>query len=686
MAEETHKVVELYGKGLSSQRRANANYWANFAFMRGDQWIHFNPHTKRLAEVPDDADRVRATINKILPGSRTVLSKLLQRPLVFEVTPNSADDVAIEGSKISDSILAAITEDHDWELLRESVAWSVWKGGTAAVCVDWNPNLGKPTALADDGRKLPSGDTTETALSVAEFVIQPGAKDARRANWWIKAQALPPEQVKATWKLAEVPEADATSGLSSLEKGMVMAMAGGVHGPDNRTQDTDLTLVLTYYERPNESCPDGKVEIVVNNKSVWGPKPWPFPFVDHLNLATCRETLVENTWLGETCVTTARPIQAAYNAAWSNILEHADIAGNAKLATPQSSIELMDQYSDVIGEQVVYGDGMDKPSWLVPPQLPSWLLQMPQELATALDDTLGVHDVSRGSAPQNIESGYGLAVLAEQDATPIGKLAASMAQMFSDVGTMVLKVYEDNVKETRTAVIKAPGEPSETTRWSGKDIAGQTTAKVPLELVAPRSRAAQAQFAEKAMQMGLITTLEDLTRLAESPGEREIIAAVRPDVDRARRENHAMYEGKVCFPENWDDHTIHRNEHNAFRKTARYEAMDAERKSLFAAHVQAHETLAHEEAGQQTVRNQLLGPAAPGVPTVAGSEALPTDPNAPPPPAEQTVMDQLANDPAASVARVDSQAAAEGAAEAQGISERDAILQLAQITQGGGGR
>lgn len=679
--QETHDIVELYHKGLKAQRRANSEYWLNCAFLRGNQWVHYNRRTRRLEAVPRRS-KVQATINRLWPGSRTVISKLVQRPLQFEVQPNSADDTAIEGARVGDSILHAVRDEHRWEDLRESVAWSTWKGGTAAICVDWNPKKGKPTALAEDGRKLPSGDTVETALSIAEFVIEPGARIAEEARWWIKAQALPPEQVKSDYGLKNTPPANATAGLSSLERNVLAGALAGAHGPTDAATDIGLTLVLTYYERPNPARPKGRVEIVIDNETVWGPKEWPFPFVDYLNIATMRETMIENTWLGETCVSAARPIQAAFNASWSNILEHLDTVGAAKLLRPQSSIELAEQYTDIIGEQIPFMDGMDKPAYMNPPQLPAWIQNTPGELMVQIDDLLGVHDVSRGSAPANIESGYGLAVLAEQDATPIGKLSSGTARLFSQVGSMVLKIYEAEVKETRTAVVQEPGYPPDTIPWTGQTLAGQTEATVPQDLITPRSRAAQGQMAEKLLQMGLITSIEEMSRVAEMPGERELVAAVRPDVARARRENVALAQGKVRFPEEFDDHQIHVQEHNAYRKTKRYESLPPEIKNLFAAHVQAHQTvMAEQAAGQQAAMN-AGGPAAASAAALGGPEIPLADPNAPPPPGEQTVLDQLTGDTAGAAEFVDAQASAEGAAVDQQEAERDAILQLAAIAEG----
>ena len=215
--EPQHWVKDLLQKGANARRPYSRNYWANKAFLLGHQWTYWNKETQRIDSVPNPEDTVRATINRLWPASRTIMAKLTQRHLQFEVAPNNADDVAIEGAKLAESILTAVARDHEWEAKRTSVAWSTWLGGTAAVCVTWDPTIGKPTALADDGQALPSGDSVETPLSVADYVLEPGARDGRTAGWWIHLQALPPSEAQRKWDLDEEPAADATTGMSHLE-------------------------------------------------------------------------------------------------------------------------------------------------------------------------------------------------------------------------------------------------------------------------------------------------------------------------------------------------------------------------------------------------------------------------------------------------------------------------------------
>ena len=72
------------------------------------------------------------------------MSKVTQREMQFEVLPTAADDATVRGAALAESVLEDIRIGHDWEALRERLALAAWKGGTAAICVDWDPNAGSP--------------------------------------------------------------------------------------------------------------------------------------------------------------------------------------------------------------------------------------------------------------------------------------------------------------------------------------------------------------------------------------------------------------------------------------------------------------------------------------------------------------------------------------------------------------
>src|SRR5690606_25540829 len=125
-----------------------------------------------------------------------------------------------------------------------------------------------------------------------------------------------------------------------------------------------------YYERPTEHS-DGQVLVVVGGEVVQNT-PWPFPWRDTLNLAVQRETLLPGQWLGDTVLTDAVSLQSAYNQAWSSLLEHVKLAGNARLAVHEQDAEYLEELSDTPGEPLIWRESV--PGYVSPPQLPQWVV------------------------------------------------------------------------------------------------------------------------------------------------------------------------------------------------------------------------------------------------------------------------------------------------------------------------
>lgn len=641
----TAKIIRgLYADGLRDVQSELRNYWLNHAFVQGHQWLWYAPKTNRLDELPRDPDRVQATINRMWPNSRTIISKAMQRELTFEVDPTGADDDSVRGARTSEAVLEAVRVEHKWELLREKGYWTGWKGGCYAICVDWDPTAGHPVVPGDgnNNETLKGGDTVEQVLSVAEFVVQPGVRDAETATWWIKVEALPPSTVMAAYKLANLPAADANAGMSGFEQ-KIRSIG---HSPDT-TMDSRLTLVLTYYERPNPNRPKGAIAVLVGEEIVaGGVKDWPFPWTEHLNFAVGYETPNETKWAGDTVLSQARPVQVALNMSWSSVIEHMKLAGNARLAIPHSGMDLIEELSDLPGEFLPYTDGTAVPSWISPPQMPAWWVEEPKRLKDELDDIMGVHDISRGEAPQNVNSGYGLSILAEQDTTPVGKMVKSSADCWSRVACMVLKLYVSEVKNTRKAIIRTPSQPPETAEWTGKELSDQTNATIPVEKVMPRNQAAMAAMADKMVEMKMITTFEQFATISELPGRQDLLQRMSPDIDKARWENHALIVGHVCVPEDFDDHGKHITEHNNFRKGPKYRTLSPKLQELYKVHIKGHETLAAEAAGKMLAR-AAVHPMLATAPNAEGTTGLlPGDvtaatpgPVAPPDPEMQGIAD-----------------------------------------------
>jgi hypothetical protein len=597
------RVKELWQRAVKATRTERQQAAVNSMFLRNRHWVYWNRGTERLEELPREPSRVRATVPRMGPDSRRIIAKLMRRPLSFDVQPTSPDDAATRAARTSEAALAEAQIKRRWEQVRHVHASQAWEAGVAGLFVDWDWTAGTPLGQDERGRTIGTGQEKVDVVSIHEIACEPGTRDIETARWWIRAVALPPGEVRDRYGLPSDPKADARAidlvwRLSDTE----------------RTENVPLTMVLTYYERPMNGRP-GQVLTVVNDRIV-DQGEWPFPFTDRLNIAVAVVEPVYGRWYGHTPVSDAVGVQALLNASWSSIVEHMKLAGNARLWVPQGSVDDVEELTDQPGEAVEYNpiNGL-RPTYEAPPSMPDWWIRQPDMLGNALDNILGVHDVSRGEAPTGVESGIALSILSENDDTPVGALAKSLGECWGRVATMVLQLWEANVEESREAVIHYGGIP-EVVKWSGGDLMGQTTATVPLDSVMPRSRAAQAAYAMQLFDRGILTDPQALAKVADLPDQDDLIAGIDPDTHRAMRENYWLATGQPRTVDTYDDHGNHIRLHRDFCRSERYEYLPDGIKEMILQHLQAHEVMAAEQAAQQAM-TASVSPIAAVLPTVA---------------------------------------------------------------------
>lgn len=641
---EAAKVRDCWEKSVKAMREEQLNFCLNKEFVLGKQWLYRDQHSNTIRSYQRDDNRVRTTVNKLWPASRHLMAKLLSRDLVFEVQPSEVDDATVRGAMTAEAVLDDLMREHNWEQHRKTIAWSTWLGGTAGLCIEWDSSAGPTIGQNQLGKPFGTGEIVETPLTILEMGWEPGTRNAETATWWVRAQALPPCEVMDRYDMKKEPSADAAAALGYVGRALTS-------DPSSATT-VDLTLVLTYFERPNKKTPEGSVMTVVGNSVVDGPHPWPFPWKDRLNLVVFRETQVDSRATGDTILSAAVPIQVSYNDAWSNLIEHLKLGGNSRLLIPDTALDGIDELTDLPAEIINYNSQGGKPEWLTPTYMPPWVVEQPAMLAQQIDDIVGLHDVSRGNAPTNVESGIGLSVLVEQDSTPLGALTKEMAHGFSRFACLTLELYQANVKETRQAKLRGErNQAPEVIDWTGESLCGQTVAEVPLDSVMPKSRAASFAMAREMHDRKLIgDDFETFARIADLPDQKYLLDALDQDKAKAARENRAMGLGKICVPADFDNHATHIKRHNDFRKTLRYETLTDEQRELVDMHIQAHEVLAAEEMGKQ-VNKMNVNPAfaaaanqseAPLLDPMTAAPPMPgTVPQGPTgPPAQPTPTDQ----------------------------------------------
>lgn len=619
---ELGPIKQKYLDGIKTIRRELENYWLNSSFTEGFQWTYWLPADSTLNDLETDEDRFQAVINKTRSNMRYLVAQATQRDLNFDVLPTASDDATIRAARTSEALLEDLRRQQDWEGLREEWVHACVKGGTAAVAVDW-----------DDFEK----EVVVEPLGITEFIVQPGVRRYTAANWWIKVQALPQEVVKEMYpdEFPEdhLPPADAKSGLDPYQHKLVGLSRYDADGT------ADLTLVLTYYEKPNRGNPKGRWVVEVDGRKMEGGD-WPFDFKE-LNLAVGRETVLEGQWTGSTFLNDVRRVQIMLNILWTQIAEHVRNVGTGRMFVPQSAWEIvMDVFTDEPGQMVPWPDGMERPDFMHPPSFGAYIERLLDRAAEYVDELFGQHGVTRGIAPGQVESGFGIQILSENDSSPLGRLIKEQSRLWERVAQMVLSIYEQRGGTDRTVTVDMGLGPEHLDLKPGEDIKGQRNVVIPTDALLPRSRAAQEARAKELLQMQVITDIATYARVADLADAKDIINAIDPDAAKAMRENEMMAEGNnehADLLQAFDDHEIHERIHRAFLTSRRFEMLSPEDQEDAINHWQAHKTIlakakaeaARQEATMAMMQDTLSGGAGGAAPQQQAPAPAP-EPQLPP--------------------------------------------------------
>lgn len=598
-------INRMFDEGRIDTSRARLNYWLNYAFWRGNQWLWSPDPSSGVIEpigVSAKERRSQATVPKIMSSISNSIARIMKAPIQFEVPPQSADDYASHGAQLGTSLIRQRVIDQNWKVLEEQWATAAYLGGTAAIETCWDDNAHQYDS------EVSTGDAYLSVLSIEDFVVEPGTKNAEEARWWIKKEIVPPQAAQARFELDWTPTIDDVTGGTFSERAVKLS---------TNLQVRRGTRVLTYYERPNWLRPNGAVYVIINSKIVWQTDDWPYPFTDKLNIDVGTCIVNPETWLGESPVTQVISAQRQYNMLWSKIHEVNHRTAAAKLMVDDRHAEAIKQMDDDPSTPMKLSGaaGAPDPHYMEPPQLSSHVMPELEMLDEAMQDILGVHAISQGDTPANIESGVGLSILSENDSSTAGRLTQELARVMSGGSTKTLQLLASKVKDSRTTIVNESRYLARPMKWTGKDLAGQTQVIVPADSVLPRSRAGVQQMAQTLLQMApqWFPTFASFAQLASVPGADDMIAAMDDDIALAEWENFYMAEGNVVIPNSFDDDAKHIQQHNHFRKSPRYKTLAAKTQEIFEAHIQAHQANASHKQGQ-AVAMQAMHPALGGTP------------------------------------------------------------------------
>jgi hypothetical protein len=309
----------------------------------------------------------------------------------------------------------------------------------------------------------------------------------------------------------------------------------------------------------------------------------------------------------------------------------------------------------------MYRPGFQAPVPIPLQEIPSYVIQELERIKTDMDEISGQHEVSRGQTPPGVTAATAISYLQEQDDSKLSHTFDAVEECLEKVAYMTLNYVHQYWDTPRMVKITGEDGSFDVMAFQGSELAGNTDIRVEAGSSLPTSKAAKQAFIMDLMKMGFIDPTKGL-EVMEIGGINKIYEQVQVDVRQAQRENLKMAQATaelmqqneeeqlmqyvqspqgqsaiqqgllmegpngdlldatptlqgmeptpVALPllvpvNNWDDHRIHIERHNAYRKSQAFENLPPEAKSLFDQHVQGH-VAAIMEGAQAAMPPEML--------------------------------------------------------------------------------
>jgi hypothetical protein len=627
-------VNEQFTQCRNSRWKHERQWYINLAFYFGRQNIQVldtpgGSRTFKLYTPPAPYYRARPVVNKIRPLLRTEMSKLTaQKPNAF-IVPASGDDrdmyAANAGEQIWDSVFRSKNVHH---IIRRAIFWTCVTGN-GFIKTYWDED--KPDYSADT-----TGDICyEVVTPFHLFFPDLKVVDIEEQSFIIHASNRSVAELQMYY--GTDIKLERQSG-DFLEESFTTVM-----GVEDEKRKKDTTLVLEMWVKPGKckEFPSGGM-ITVAGQSIIAYEPeWPYihkqyPFAHIRHVETGK-------FYADSTITDLIPLQREYNRTRGQIIEAKNRMAKPQLAAEIGSLD-PNKITSEPGQVIMYRPGFNPPMPIPLQSLPSYVLDEQDRIKMDMDEISGQHEVSRGQVPPGVTAATAISYLQEQDESKLSYTYDSIEECVEKIAFQTLTYVKQFWDTPRMVRITGEDGSFDVLAFQGSDLRDNTDIRVEAGSALPTSRAAKQAFIMDLMKMGFIDPNKGL-EVMEIGGINKIYEQIQVDVRQAQRENLKMAQvndqileehrvnalnefftgdyGKfllenqlvmegpdgdlidlypsmngmppqpielpLIVPVNtWDDHRIHIERHNNYRKSQAFDNLDETQKKLFEDHVKQH--------------------------------------------------------------------------------------------------
>lgn len=598
--EQAELVAEVYAdfKRRQEERRCIERGWQlNMNFLNGNQYCDVNP----LGEIEGDGDgyfwQQKRVFNYIAPTIDMRCCRLTGIRPRLAVRAASEDDEDRRSAKLASAILNAACEDCDMDgALSKATVWSE-TCGTVFYKVIWDGYAGNEIGKTFDGASVKEGKVRVSVVS--PFEIYPDSlseENLYNQPSIIHARAVPADDIFTAYGV-RVAGRDIDE-YSQSRAGIPFA-GGAEKGRTACSVKHGYEVVIERYVRPNSHFPDGRLTIVAGNKLLFdGALPYQngdggartYPFVVQYS------SPVAGAFFGSSVIERLIPVQRSYNAVKNRKHEFLNRISMGTVAVEEGSVDTDELVEEGLapGKVIVYRQGANPPEMLTLGSVPAEFLQEEQRLEREFYKISGTSDVSQeANAFTSVTSATGLQLIIEQDEAKLNVCYEQIRLALKGVGRMLLRLYRQFASDVRLIKIAGGNDALSCVSFKGSDITGDDVvleADSDINMTPARRRSIIYDMIDKGLfsdENGKISS-NVKGRLLKSLGFNGYTGG--RDLDELHRqrcaeENDALKKGQSVQIREYDDHSVHVEEHTAYLLT---EKLTAEQEKRICAHLMEH--------------------------------------------------------------------------------------------------
>lgn len=646
-------VRNEYDKCRNQRAQEQKKWEYNLLNYGGDQWVNLI-RGGRLSKPNQPSYQPKLVTNLLQPMVRQQISRMTsEKPTVTVVPVSTTDDdllAAQGGQAVWDALY---TKEKVQEKLIRTAFWTVITGN-GFFKTYWDRNKIDDNFLAVNP-VVTQPQTTQGAIAFSAvtpfnlFVPDLLEEEIENQIYVMEVYTKPVVWVNQFWKdyLKGPVEPDCVGYQEIFESSYWKQANDGSAKPDS-------VRVIEMYLKPgaHRDFPNGGMLTVVGDQLVQRIDTLPYSHGEfpHAHWGD----IITGKFYRDSILTPTIPLNRHYNRTRNQMILSMLRTARTQLAYTEGSIDPA-RMTAAPGAMIPVKPGFQFPVPIPAQPIPAFVENELNVVKRDLEDISGQHSVSKGQAPgSGVVAATAINFLLEQDNSQFWTTISSGEALIEKTGRQSLSIVADMwdiAKIVRTIGMDSAFDAIE---LKGSQIARGLDIRVERGSMLPESKTAKQALLMDMAKMGFISP-ENLLDLLPMGGVKRITEVIKVDYEQAQRENLKMkkldameliaadmeYQQKLQPDANgyvdestfdpgtgmtlqqplpvpvndFDNHKVHIEVHNRFRKSQEFENLDERVKKVFADHI-----LHHQVQLMMTAQREMMTGAGMPIPGMEGPD------------------------------------------------------------------